>query len=182
MCTVCTVGIVGIVGKEGKADGADAVAEAGAVDEGEYVGLMLIRLRRERRTAHPRASSTVDSGASQRPVEPVEVIGMTCPHPEILADRRGIVTNAVVASRSQSPAICSLQFAGPVGKRMQRHAKRPDEELKSLRVQGLSHRRRIDSGLGVRRPRAVDFARSRSRPSVHPIRARESFRASRPRS
>ena len=117
VCAVCATGTVGAVSK---ADGAEAVDGA---DAGEYVGLMRIRLRRERRTAHSRASSTVGSGVSQRSVEPVEVIGMTCPHPEILADRRGIVTNAVVASRSQSPAICSLQFAGPVGKGMRRHAK-----------------------------------------------------------
>ena len=117
VCAVCAVCAAGTVGAVSKADGAEAV------DAGAYVGLMRIRLRRERRTAHSRASSTVGSGVSQRSVEPVEVIGMTCPHPEILADRRGIVTNAVVASRSQSPAICSLQFAGPVGKGMRRHAK-----------------------------------------------------------
>ena len=117
VCAVCAAGTVGAVSK---ADGAEA---ADGADTGEYVGLMRIRLRRERRTAHSRASSTVGSGVSQRPVEPVEVIGMTCPYPELLADRRGIVTNAVVASLSQSPAICSLQFAGPVGKRMRRHAK-----------------------------------------------------------
>ena len=113
-------------GSSGSGGCADEVGEADGVaevDEDEYVGLMPTRLRREHRTAYPTASSAVGSGASQRPVEPVEVIGMTCPHPEIRADRRGIVTNAVVASRSQSPAICSFQFAGPVGKACTRHAK-----------------------------------------------------------
>mgnify|MGYP000844393595 CR=1 FL=1 len=123
VCAVCAAGTVGAVSKADGADAADGAEAADGADTGEYVGLMRIRLRRERRTAHSRASSTVGSGVSQRSVEPVEVIGMTCPYPEILADRRGIVTNAVVASRSQSPAICSLQFAGPVGKRMRRHAK-----------------------------------------------------------
>ena len=73
------------------------------------------------------------------------------------------MTNAVVASRSQSPAICSLQFAGPVGKGMRRHAK-ADEKLKGSAIDvgsaqdwGCAGQGRLTSRARARAHRFVRF-------------------------